>query len=78
MAFKIAVLGKGLEPSANPMPYVPQPSGDRAKPRPLSSEEQTGVLQRIDSWLNDGRGESRYLRILYLLLLGTGIRPGED
>ncbi|WP_157117208.1 hypothetical protein [Nocardia vaccinii] len=35
------------------------------------------MLQRLDTWLNDERGESRYLRMLYLLLLGTGMRPGE-
>jgi len=76
-AFKVAVLGRGIEASANPMPYVPRPTGDSAQPRPLSPEEQRSVLGRIDCWLNDGRGESRYLRMLYLLLLGTGMRPGE-
>ncbi|MBY8860832.1 hypothetical protein K7711_30460 [Nocardia sp. CA2R105] len=76
-AFKIAILGKGLEASANPMPYVPRPTNDGGKPRPLSPAEQRGVLQRMDVWLEDERGESRYLRMLYLLLLGTGMRPGE-
>ncbi|WP_306358582.1 MULTISPECIES: hypothetical protein [unclassified Nocardia] len=76
-AFKLAVLRKGIAASANPMPYVPRPTSDGAKPRPLSPMEQRSVLQRIDTWLDDGRGESRYLRLLYLLLLGTGMRPGE-
>ncbi|WP_232852574.1 hypothetical protein, partial [Nocardia acididurans] len=56
---------------------VPRPSMDDATPRPLSPEEQRGVLERIDTWLRDGRGEAWYLRTLYLLLLGTGMRPGE-
>ncbi|MVU77094.1 hypothetical protein GPX89_07510 [Nocardia sp. ET3-3] len=76
-AFKLAVLRKGIEPAANPMPYVPRPSSDGAKPRPLTPFEQRGVLRSIENWLDEGRGESRYLRMLYLLLLGTGMRPGE-
>ncbi|WP_306365411.1 hypothetical protein [Nocardia sp. CC227C] len=77
MAFKIIVQGQGLPPGDNPMPYVERPAIGQAPPRPLDIDARVGVLRRIDEWLEDGRGESRYLRFLYLLLLGTGMRPGE-
>ncbi|MGW0245115.1 hypothetical protein ACWDYH_00595 [Nocardia goodfellowii] len=76
-AFRLAVTGRGIEAQANPMPHVPVPTAKRAEPRPLSAAAQIGVLRRIETWLNDERGESGYLPLYYLTLLGTGARPGE-
>ncbi|MFG1791560.1 hypothetical protein [Nocardia sp. NPDC049149] len=75
--FKLAVLGRAIDAKLNPMPYVPAPSPVRAIPRPLDPQVQKGVLRRIETWLCHERGESQYARLLYLLLLGTGLRPGE-
>ncbi|WP_280333117.1 tyrosine-type recombinase/integrase [Nocardia wallacei] len=62
---------------ASPMAYVDKPECESAEPHALDHDERVGVWGVILSWLAGGHGRGRYVRMYYLLLLGTGMRPGE-
>ncbi|MFE3052248.1 hypothetical protein [Nocardia sp. NPDC059239] len=74
MAFKMAVLGRGLPTSDNPMPHVICPPRKPTIPRPLARPLQISMY----AYIVEARSrEGAYLRLYYLFLLGTGVRPGE-
>ncbi|MFE5290449.1 hypothetical protein ACFRAQ_36345 [Nocardia sp. NPDC056611] len=72
-AYRLAVQGRAITAAANPMPHIPKPRLVPPVPRPMDRAAQCAMFDYIDKTLS----ESSYLRILYLLLLGTGMRPGE-
>ncbi|WP_280357872.1 tyrosine-type recombinase/integrase [Nocardia otitidiscaviarum] len=72
-AYGLAVQGRAIPAAANPMVHVPRPAMTSTLPRPLDKAAQRAMFEFIDKKL----GDASYLRIFYLLLLGTGVRPGE-
>ncbi|MGX1809677.1 hypothetical protein ACWIGI_28485 [Nocardia sp. NPDC055321] len=72
-AYRLAIQGRGITAANNPMPHVPRPTLRATVPRPMDKPAQCAMFEQI---LRTPANTS-YLPILYLLLLGTGVRPGE-
>lgn len=74
MAFRLAVVGRAIPTAHNPMPDVPCPPRRPTEPRPLAQSQCRALYVYFAGLRRTG---SAYLRLYFLILLGTGVRPGE-
>ncbi|MBF6060570.1 tyrosine-type recombinase/integrase [Nocardia terpenica] len=63
--------------TSNPMDLVPRPEGNNPEPRMIEADERSGIWLMFQARVQETGIRSTYIFLYFLLLLGTGMRPGE-